>query len=328
MKTLDTIRLSNDKRIELCVGDLTALPRRAWFDALIVSAFAGGFQPFRGTLIGALDEKGVSVAELAEHKEVDYREHLGTWLSSPFASEAPGIGYDRIICFEPELVGDPPNVVRHLFTALMPILAERPGIRTVAMPVLATGNQGRSVEEMLPAILRAATDAMEHGLPLDRLSIFVHTDRDAPVAQTLFAAEQQRIGQFDVFISYAHRDHDAMEAFHSDLSAKYPDIRIFIDRLSIKSGAAWQQTIFQAMDRCRRIVALLSPAYLESRMCVEEFNIGLMRNRSTGQEILRPIRMREAKLETYMHLVQHIDCVEVDRAKIRAAVDTLASGLS
>lgn len=327
MKVVDTIRLSNDKRIDLCVGDLTQLPRRTWFDALVVSAFTGSFTPYPGTLIKALHDKGVSVEELEKTKEVDYRRHLGTWLSRPFSSSAPGIGYDRIICFEPGLVGDPPKVVRRLFTAMMPILTERPGLRSVAMPVLATGNQGRSIEEMLPAILRAATEAMEHGLPLDRLSVFIHSERDLSLAAKLFEAEQKRVGQFDIFISYAHRDRDALDQFYADLTTHHPHVRVFLDRLDIKSGAVWQSTIFGAMDRCRRIVALLSPAYLASRMCIEEFNVGLMRNRNAGQEILRPIRMRDARLETYMELVQHIDCVEVDRAKIRAAVDTLATGL-
>jgi hypothetical protein len=100
-----------------------------------------------------------------------------------------------------------------------------------------------------------------------------------------------------------------------------------LDRLDIRSGAAWQRTIFEAMDRCRRIVALLSPAYLDSRMCVEEFNVGLMRNRDTGKDILRPLRMRSARPITYIDMVQHIDCTEVDEDKIKAAVDVLAGSL-
>jgi hypothetical protein len=210
---------------------------------------------------------------------------------------------------------------------MVPILIEKPEIRSIAMPILATGNQGRTIEEMLPAILRAATRELERGLPLDRIAVFVHSDRDVPSARRIFAAEQQRVGQFDVFISYAHRDRDAMDAFYSVLSREHPRVRVFLDRLDIRSGAAWQRTIFEAMDRCRRIVALLSPAYLDSRMCVEEFNVGLMRNRDTGKDILRPLRMRSARPITYIDMVQHIDCTEVDEDKIKAAVDVLAGSL-
>src|SRR5690348_5279858 len=59
MRVVDTIRLSNGKRIDLCVGDLTQLPRRAWFNPLIVSVFAGSLDPYPGTLIEALHDKGI-----------------------------------------------------------------------------------------------------------------------------------------------------------------------------------------------------------------------------------------------------------------------------
>lgn len=328
MRVLDTIRLSNGSRIELCIGDLTALPRNTWFDAIIVSAFTNDFRPAPGTLIGALHQKGVSVERLSASKDVDYLEHQGTWLSRSFPSTVPGIGFDRIICFEPRRVGPPPRVVRSLFTALVPILMERPAIRSIAMPVLATGNQGRSLDEMLPAILRAATEAMERGLPLERLAVFIHSEEHLRRATEIFEQEQKRVGQFDVFISYAHRDRDAQDLFLSELSTRHPHVRVFLDRVDIRSGVAWQHTIFESLDRCRRIVALLSPSYLDSRMCIEEFNIGLMRNRDTGQDILRPLRMRTARPMTYIDMVQYIDCTEVDRAKVRAAVDTLVAGLA
>jgi len=52
---------------------------------LIVSAFPNDYMPLPNTLIGALEDQGLSVAELAEDKSDDLRKTFGCWLSLPLS---------------------------------------------------------------------------------------------------------------------------------------------------------------------------------------------------------------------------------------------------
>ena len=138
MKLIDSIEVrgGQHKRVELYQGDLTALSKGNEFDLLVVSAFPDDYIPTCSSLIGALHRKGLSVANLATTKDVDLRESFSCWLSKEFTPEDPGLRFRRILCFEPLVRGSPPELVGDIFRALTPMVAERPDIRTVAMPVV------------------------------------------------------------------------------------------------------------------------------------------------------------------------------------------------
>ena len=283
MQVLESIRIRGEKRVDLCQGDLTELARNEWFDALVVSAFNADYTPTPTSVIGALHAKDVSVADLALAKETDYTRDYGTWLSGPLRATDPGIGYERILCFEPHQVGRPPEVVGHFFRALVPIVAERTDIRTLAMPVLSSGDAGYSIDEMLPPLVDAAVNTLGRGLPLDRIAIVVRDPEQAKLAHGIFRAANKAKGEYDVFVSYSQRDRGARESLVSALETRRPGTRVFVDQNEIDHGAAWQSKIFDSLDRCRRIVCLLTPNYLESPICLEEFNIAWMRTRESNR---------------------------------------------
>ena len=59
-----------------------------------------------------------------------------------------------------------------------------------------------------------------------------------------------------------------------------------------------------------RIMPFLSPAYLSSAVCVEQYNIALCCNRSTRRNLLAPFYIETIEnMPTYMSLVQYIDCM-------------------
>src|SRR5262249_17756873 len=67
------------RTFELYHGDLTRLGFKV--DVLAVSAFAGGYQPTTGTMLGALrDNCGISVKALAEQREFDFCQAFGAWV--------------------------------------------------------------------------------------------------------------------------------------------------------------------------------------------------------------------------------------------------------
>lgn len=131
-----------------------------------------------------------------------------------------------------------------------------------------------------------------------------------------------------MFISYAHEDVDAAVLIAKELQSLQPGIRIFMDRMSIDIGAAWQPEIFEAIDACRKVLALFSPSYLQSKVCKEEFNIAWVRSREADEDCVFPIFLLSALLPTYMKYRLYVDCREGDENKLRTACSNLLSALS
>jgi hypothetical protein len=126
-----------------------------------VSAFPNDYVPTRKSLIGALDRAGISVAQLANDKAEDLRKEYGCWLSRPVDG---GHGFERILVFEPELRGSPPEVVGDIFRCLMPVIEGGTVIESIAMPLVASGDQGWPSSAMFEPLIEAAIRWLELGL--------------------------------------------------------------------------------------------------------------------------------------------------------------------
>ena len=325
------------KRIELHQGDLSDLSPDEAVDILIVSAFPNDYTPTESSLIGALYRKGVSVEQLAIVKAADLRESFSCWLSHEIKAPNPGIQFGRILCFEALFRGKPPEVIGDIFQSLTAILGELQNVSTVAMPFVAAGNQGYSVSEIFPPLLDAAVNWMAKGIPLKCLKIVAYSDRQAEEAKPIFSKMKDEIQtssiqadhecEYDVFISYAHEDANTMSLILEELQRQRPTLRIFLDRKDIDVGIAWQPEIFESLDKCRKVVTLLSPSYLNSKVCKEEFNIAWVRSREGDDDIMFPIYLYTTQLPTYMKYRLYADCREGDKEKLRKASLKLLSAL-
>ena len=189
MNLLDTLKVyygSEERLIELYQGDLTNLRPDEAVDVLVVSAFPNDYIPTPTSLIGALYKKGVYVEQLARAKATDLRQTFSCWMSQEVVATHPGIQFKRILCFEPLSRGTPPSVVGDIFRALAPFLGGDPPMSTVAMPIVASGDQVFSVSDMLPPLLDAAVHWMALGLPLKRLKIVAYSESQTNIAKALF----------------------------------------------------------------------------------------------------------------------------------------------
>ena len=341
MNLLDSIEVrgTQRKRIELYQGDLTLLSATEAFDLLVISAFPNDYIPTPSSLIGALDRKGLSVESLAGTKEIDLRANFSCWLSKEFTPSNPGLRFRRILCFEPLVRGRPPELVGDIFRALTPILAERADIKTIVLPIVAAGNQGYPVGEMLRPLLEAAVHWLETGLPLDCIKIVTRLDVQAQEARRVFSTYKTEYVSsipvsrtqgfdYDIFISYSRTNAHESEEMERALRYSRPDVRIFVDRKEIDVGSAWQPEIFECLDRCRKVVTLLSPDYLHSKVCKEEFNIAWIRGRETDEDVIFPVYLYTAALPTYMKYRNYFDCREGDTTKIAEASKRLLADLS
>ena len=189
---------------------------------------------------------------------------------------------------------------------------------------------------MLRLIVDAAAHWMSVGLPLIRLKIAclpgpnVESLRDTfgvlKAAYSKPASSAPPLYKYQIFLSYAHANAAEVAWLEQRLLEHKPDLRLFLDRKDLNAGSAWQQEIFESLDDCEKVVAVYSPAYLASKVCLEEFNIALCRHREASHSVLAPLYLYSAGLPTYMKIIQYWDCREFDQAAILRVAGELAGG--
>jgi hypothetical protein len=342
MKLVDRISVragENESVVELLVGDLSAPDPSHTPDILVVSAFPDDYAPTSHSLIGALARAGTSVAELAREKDVDLREYSSCWLSKPLPA---GAAAGRILCFEPAHRGRAPELAGDVFRSIFPFTAMGPRSERmrIAMPLLASGDQGEPRETMLSALVGAALEWLAAGLPVAAIRIVIRPGE--PVAglaevfrlakessQAVLCEESLAAGYspYDLFLSYSHQNVAEADFLVRALQERRPELRVFLDRLELNPGAAWQQHIFDALEDCRKVICLFSPDYLGSPVCIEEYHIARLRHRESAGGVLLPIYVRTAPLPTYMRIMQYEDAREADETKLTRAAERILQRL-
>ena len=87
------------------------------------------------------------------------------------------------------------------------------------------------------------------------------------------------------------------------------NVSVFHDFQELNDTKSWQEEIFDIMRRCARVVALLSPGYLETESCIEQYNMALCLNRRSHGTLLAPFYIASLDyMPTYMSLIQYEDC--------------------
>lgn len=308
------------RRIALYEGDLSAIPPEHHIDILIVSAFPDDYQPTPTSLIGALYQQGLHVDELATNKLHDLRDTSAFWISKPIVGAAAKLNIGQIACFEPEMLGSPPTVVGDLFRGLFPFLDDRRN-QVVAMPLLASGDQGWSAEVMLRAILDAASHWLARGLAISELKIVARAGRREALLATMreFRTQLAPLSftrppppAFDVFLSFSGHDAQAADTAKTALQRREDTKRIFDFRLAIDKGKSWQDEIDLAITSCRSIVAILSPTYFASPECREELMQARLRNKRSAHPVLFPVYWLDwgKDLALWLQIVNFVDCRE------------------
>jgi len=333
MQVLKEIHVKGGGCIQLCHGDLSMLTAEDDVDLLVLSAFPNSYSPTQRSLVGALSRRGISVERLASDKYADLRETTSCWLSKEL--DVDECGFRRVLCFEPASAASAADSVGDVFRALVAFVGGQSGASNVAMPLLATGSMRRTVSQMMPAILDSAVHWMETGLPIQRLMIAVEEADDGVAAEEFERWMSRRVlptpadrldadRPIDVFVSYAHVDGSgAARIVHDAIMERRPTAKVFLDELSIVPGVSWQQAIYDSLNDCRAIVALLTPGYLKSIPCQEEINIAMIRNRASERPVLYPFYTRTSELPAHLQALQFIDCREVNEAALQSACATV-----
>jgi hypothetical protein len=338
-------RGKTERRIELLLGDLTDIPVRHKVDVLVVSAFPGDYTPTPRSLIGGLYSKGLDIGDLARAPETDLRQNFSCWLSTPIGRSLSDMNFGRILCFEPLVRGSPPELVGDIFRSLAPFVYAEPEVRSIALPIVAAGDQRNSLAVMTEALLDASLHWLRAGMPIDVVKVVVRGNAAAETAARIFQektrafqepgksvhqdpldGEGNKTPEYDVFISYARSDEEAAAHLYRTLTSH--GARVFIDRFEINTGASWQQRIFDALDNSKTAVSLYSPEFVHSKVCKEEFNIAWARQRDLEREFIFPLLIRDAELPTYMKILNFVDCRVSDPTKLLEAANVILKKLN
>ncbi|XP_067680126.1 uncharacterized protein [Haliotis asinina] len=318
----DSIQLKTalgTSEIQLLIGDITQLQQDEASDIIIVSATRGGYShSARSTLIGALSQKlQINVGELSLDKELDLRTNFHCWVSKPLPHNVP---YRRLVCFERARETERRTTVQHIgdmFRAMTPIFNNED--TTVITPLLATGGQGQSKVAVLKAMVEGACHWIKAGLPLRCLKIVLYAHRDM-VAVEVFknlknAWEAENLRQpeedqsIDVFISHSNHDNDWADMIAAQLTEIRPGLKVYKQQLQFSADEVWQENVFHVMMQSVRIITILTPAYVESQECLEQFNIALCVNRLSTKHQICPMYVETvSSIPSYLQLVQYIEC--------------------
>jgi hypothetical protein len=275
------------------------------------------------------------VGQLAADKEHDLRESCGFWVSKDLSKSHPHLHVRRLLCFEPMKIGDAPQVVGEIFRGMFPFLNVDRG-STVATSLVAAGSQGWEPNQMFRPLIESAIEWLRRGLPLNELKIVVRSKslaerlRHELVAVKL-AKERAPLGQtapqYDVFVSYSSLDIGAAKALKATIQKANPSVRVFDFKHEIDIGKSYQDEIDRSIERCRKIVALMSPSYFISPECQEELQIARLRNKRSGHSVLFPIYWKSlnSELMLWIQALTYADCRECDVSKLVDSVKKIAT---
>ena len=203
------------------------------------------------------------------------------------------------------------------------------------MPLIGAGDQGWPASQMMEAILKAAISWINRGLQLRLLKIVVRSQAIAESALQQFremqaqhsALETNQRSEFDLFISYCHKDSHAAETIVRGVQSTRPQARIFCDKSSLRAGASWLMQVAESLDNSKRVAALYTPDYWRSASCKDEFTAALARQNDIGQTVLFPIYYRSAAIPYLFRNLEYIDCRESNGLKLTEACHALGNSL-
>ncbi|KAH3853277.1 uncharacterized protein LOC127875226 [Dreissena polymorpha] len=316
-------------RIELLYGDITTLPRDQKVDFIMVSAFPGDYSCTSSskTVIGALKHRlGVDISKLSYEKELDLRHHFSCWLSKQVDSS---LSFDRVLCFEKRRseMGVPAQI-GEMFRVFTPVFNNKD--HSVITPLLATGNQGQSKAAVLEAMIEAAASWIYAGLPLRVLKIVVYGTFSSQIHETFDRLKKKHLiknqqmkdhifnKKYDIYLLYEPSNFELGKAVEKAFLASRSDIHIYVQKKEFQKEVVWQKEIFKTLVSCKRVVALLTPQFMSSPQCLDQYNMAMCCNRLFSTEVLAPLYMETIEnLPSYMGLVQWIDC------RVRKEGDTM-----
>ncbi len=312
MELVSEIKLSGKKSLQLFKGDLTDIPDTHKVDFLILSAFQDNYSPTTTSLIGALFRKGLSVGKLSRDKDLDLRAYSHCWISK----EVKYPNVKRILCFEPEPISNPYSQIAEIFQSLT-LVSKSHSIKSIAMPLLMTGNQNYSTELVIKELVNTSLLWLDKE-PFETIKIVEIDDSKIELLKSLFKEkalhfEKNDSETYDFFVSYSRKNAEEVEIIEKELGNKF---NLFIDTQEIDVGTNWLDKINQSMANSKRFIVCLSDTYIQSNVCKYEYSFCNLKYITEGSGFVLPLYLYSADLPFEMSILNFYNAREGNRQKI------------
>lgn len=297
------------KRVSVHSQDILSWERP--LDVMTVSAFKGDYYPMQGTLLGALDERGIEVEVLARDPEIDLRDVAGVWLSHDIDDALLPVG--RVGCME--LVSSARSdgseergqqiISRIQAYFHMLHIASLSGIEmgTVGLSVPGGGNQ--EVDAGLTAIptLNECLRFLKSNESVREICVI--SNNQAQAYQFARALDESYASQRELafrplagggegplaFISYSSKDRDVADELCKKLEAR--GIGVWYAPRNI-SATDYASAIVDAITRCTHFVVIVSANSLQSNHVLNEIDLAFQ---ELGRQVrLMPLRLDEEEM--------------------------------
>jgi tetratricopeptide (TPR) repeat protein len=126
------------------------------------------------------------------------------------------------------------------------------------------------------------------------------------------------VGGVDFFVSYTSADRPWAEWIAWEL--EHAGYSVIVQAWDILPGSNFVLAMHEAARRATRTIAVLSPAFLESRYCSAEWAAAFREDPAGEQRKLVPVRVRDCKPDGLLGSVVYIDVVGLSEASSRTVL--------
>jgi TIR domain len=123
------------------------------------------------------------------------------------------------------------------------------------------------------------------------------------------------------FVSYAREDAEFVLRLVKDLRAR--GANVWIDQLDIGPGQRWDRAVEDALARCSHLLAILSPATVESTHVMDEVSVALKRDKT-----VLPVIHGACKVPFRLRRLQYVDLTLNYDAGLGRLLETLGLAAS
>jgi len=172
--------------------------------------------------------------------------------------------------------------------------------------------------------------------PLHRVRVYERAPARAQSLRLAFAKAKAKVIQeqtgpakrTDVFLSYSHKNSEAADLFSRALLGQRPSLVVFRDTKSLRTGRDYRVQLDSAIRTSHRFLPLLSPDYVASKGCQDEFNSAWCIRDRDAPDLFFPVRINEGTLgDIRMEKLHYQSCMPPERQTIERVARLLISEL-
>lgn len=256
------------KRIDIYNDNLKNLNQSV--DLLVCSAFLGDYIPTYSSLIGSLYwDLGISVEELSINPELDLRD-LCVWVSKPIEGMIGRVACVEIKNYHSNIdinTDDLRSLYDTLFFAIKKCQQRGICVRSIALPILGTGNQGIKTETSMIPMLTECLSALKTLQALQSIIIFDRNKKKCEYIDDLIRQEVSHLGSHMAFISYSHKDVKVANLLANELESN--GIKSWIDHRMIRSND-YAEDIVKGISESKAFLLLVSRNSMQSNDVLRE----------------------------------------------------------